>query len=64
MARVIKLQPNYVANSSNRSTGFVTRPKLTLSGKWMQEAGFMPSNLVNVEVQFGKLVITSKEFSE
>lgn len=61
MTRTIKLQPNYIPKSSNRSTGFTIRPKLTLSGKWMEEAGFLPSTLINVEVQFGKLVITSKE---
>ena len=60
MTRIIKLQPNYVANS-NRSTGFTIRPKLTLSGKWLEEAGFMPSTLINVEVQNGRLIITSKE---
>jgi hypothetical protein len=61
MNRTLKLQPNYVAKSSNHSTGFTIRPKLILSGKWMEEAGFLPSALINVEVQFGKLVITSKE---
>ena len=60
MTRVIKLQPNYVA-SNNRSTGFTIRPKLTLSGKWLEEAGFLPSTLINVEVQNGRLIITSKE---
>ena len=60
MTRIIKLQPNYVA-SNNHGTGYTIRPKLTLSGKWMEEAGFLPSTLINVEVQFGKLVITSKE---
>ena len=60
MTRVIKLQPNYVA-SSNRSTGFTVRPKLTLSGKWLEEAGFRHSTYINVEVQNGKMIITSKE---
>ena len=35
-------------------------PKLTLSGKWMEEAGFLTSTFINVEVQFGRLVITSE----
>jgi hypothetical protein len=60
MTRVIKLQANYVPKNDYRKT-FAIRPKLTLSGKWMEEAGFLPSTLINVEVQFGKLVITSKE---
>ena len=60
MTRVIKLQPNYVA-SNNRSTGFSIRPKLTLSGKWLQEAGFSHSTFINVEVENGRLVIISKE---
>ncbi len=61
MTRVIKLQPNYVPKSSNRSTGFVVRPKLTLTGKWLEDAGFLPSTLINVEVQNGRMIITSKE---
>jgi len=59
MNRVLKLQPAYIA-SNNRSTGFTIRPKLTLSGKWLQEAGFLPSTLINVEVENGRLVITSQ----
>jgi hypothetical protein len=59
MNRVLKLQPNYIA-SNNRSTGFTIRPKLTLSGKWLEEAGFMPSTLINVEVENGRLIITTQ----
>ncbi len=60
MTRVIKLQANWVPKpNSNKS--FIKRPKLTLSGKWMEEAGFSHSTLINVEVQYGKLIITSKE---
>lgn len=55
----MKIQPNYVANSKNRSTGFVIRPKLTLSGKWMEEAGFMPSTFINVHVENGIITITT-----
>ena len=60
MTRVIKLQPNYVA-SNNRSTGFTIRPKLTLSGKWLEEAGFKPSKFVQVECRSNQLIITSIE---
>jgi hypothetical protein len=59
MNRVLKLQPNYIA-SNNRSTGFTIRPKLTLSGKWLEEAGFLPSALINVEVENGRLIITTQ----
>ena len=60
MTRTIKMGENYTPTSTN-STGFTIRPKLTLSGKWMEKAGFLPSALINVEVEFGKLIITSKE---
>jgi len=60
MTRKMKLQANYVARNNYQRT-FAIRPKLTLSGKWMEEAGFLPSTLINIEVQFGKLVITTKE---
>jgi hypothetical protein len=59
MTRKMKIQPNYVANSKNRSTGFVIRPKLTLSGKWMEEAGFLPSTFINVHVENGTITITT-----
>ena len=60
MTRTIKVGENYTP-SNNPSTGFTIRPKLILSGKWMEKAGFLPSTLINVEVQFGKLVITTQE---
>ena len=61
MKRKLKIQPNFVASNSNTGTGYAIRPKLTLSGKWMEEAGFSHSTFINVEVQFGRLVITSEE---
>lgn len=60
MKRTIKVGENYTP-SNNPATGFTIRPKLTLSGKWMEKAGFLPSTLINVEVEFGKLVITTQE---
>ncbi|MBK6285832.1 MAG: type I addiction module toxin, SymE family [Draconibacterium sp.] len=60
LTKVIKLQPHYI-QKRELSKGYVIRPKLTMSGKWLEEAGFLPSTLINVEVQYGKLVITSKE---
>jgi hypothetical protein len=58
MTRTIKIAENYTP-SSNRSTGFTIRPKLTLSGKWLEEAGFLPSNHIEVEVEEGRLIITA-----
>lgn len=60
MTRVIKLQPNYVHKKGSFKE-FIVRPKLTLSGKWLEDAGFLPSTLINVEVQNGRMVITSKK---
>ena len=39
MGRIIKLQPNYVAKGKYQKT-YTIRPKLTLTGKWLEEAGF------------------------
>jgi hypothetical protein len=61
MPRTLKLTQNFVPQASNQSTGFAIRPKITLTGKWLEEAGFLPSEFVNVEVQFGKMIITCKE---
>jgi hypothetical protein len=61
MTKTIKLGENYVPQSSNRSTGFIKRPKLTITGKWLEQAGFLPSEFINIEVEFGKLVITTKQ---
>ena len=59
MTRIIKLQPNYRQGKYASMPKVV--PKLTLTGKWLQEAGFHPSKLINVAVSNGKLVITSVE---
>jgi cell division inhibitor SulA len=56
MTRVIKLQPEYRQNRY-KHTHIV--PKLTLSGKWLQEAGFEPENVVRVIVTDGKLTIVN-----
>jgi len=55
MTRVIKLQPEYRQNRHERTPRIV--PKLTLSGKWLQKAGFEPDNVVRVIVTDGKLTI-------
>jgi hypothetical protein len=60
MARIMKLQSNYVAKGKYHKT-FTIRPKLTLTGKWLEEAGFKPSKLVQVECSANQLIITSIE---
>ena len=59
MTRIIKLQPNYRQGKYAHMPKVV--PKLTLTGNWLQEAGFHPSKLIQVAVSNGKLVITSVE---
>ena len=58
MTKIIKLQPMYREHKHNR-TQIV--PKLTMSGKWLAQAGFHPSKLIHVEVQNNRLIITSIE---
>ena len=58
MTRIIKLQPHYVTLKW-RETKVV--PKLTLSGKWLENAGFQPHKKIYVKVEDGRLVITSYE---
>ena len=36
-------------------------PKLTLTGKWLQEAGFYPYKKISVSVENGRLIITPAE---
>jgi len=59
MTRTLKLQANYVPRNDFRKT-FAIRPKVTLTGKWLEEAGFLPSTLINIEVENGRLVITTQ----
>lgn len=37
------------------------KPKLTISGNWMQKAGFEIGSKVNIEVFENKLIITRNE---
>lgn len=60
MERIIKLQPNYVAKGKYHKI-YTIRPKLTLTGKWLEEAGFKASKLVQVECRSNQLIITSIE---
>jgi cell division inhibitor SulA len=57
MTRIIKLQPVYKESKWN-PTKIV--PKLTLSGNWLQNAGFLPHKIIYVTVEKGRLVITSE----
>ena len=60
MERILKLQPNYrPVGKYNRNMKVV--PKLTLTGKWLEAAGFRPSMLVHVECRENQLVITLAE---
>jgi hypothetical protein len=59
MTRTLKLQPQYVIGKWDKSPR--QYPKLTISGKWLQDAGFQPYTLIQVQVEKGRLVITSKD---
>lgn len=58
MTRTIKVGENYTP-SNNPATGFTIRPKLILSGKWLEKAGFLPSSHIEVEIEEGRLIITA-----
>jgi hypothetical protein len=59
MNRTIRLQPHYVSGKWDKLPR--QYPKLTIAGKWFQDAGFHPYTLIQVQVEKGRLVITSKE---
>ena len=59
MTKVITLQPEYVRGKYDDNYRQV--PKLTLRGKWLKEAGFLPHQVVHVTVEKGRMVITSKD---
>jgi hypothetical protein len=58
MTRIIKLQTVYRDQKWTRQIKKV--PKLTLSGNWLQNAGFLPHKKIYVTVEEGRLVITSE----
>ena len=58
MTRIIKLQSVYRDQKWTRQIKKV--PKLTLSGNWLQNAGFLPHKKIIVEVFEGRLVITNQ----
>lgn len=57
MERKFKLQSHYRRNGKFDRNYHVV-PKLTLSGKWLNEAGFAPESDVQVECLDNKLIIT------
>ena len=62
MTRTFKLQPQYVSKKYTRD--FKVIPKLTLCGKWLETAGFLPNEIIYVKVEEGRLIITSCQSNE
>ena len=62
MTRKFKLQPQYVSRKYTRDIKII--PKLTLSGNWLQKAGFLPYEIIYVKVEEGRLVITAYQPAE
>jgi len=62
MTRTFKLQPKYVSRKYTRDIKII--PKLTISGNWLQKAGFLPNEIIYVKVEDGRLVITSYQPTE
>lgn len=54
-SRTLKISSQFVKNLWSKPT---INPKLTLSGKWMEEAGFLAGEKVNIEVSQNTLIIT------
>jgi len=61
MTRKFKLQPQHVSLKYRREK---VVPKLTLSGKWLETAGFLPNEIIYVKVEKGRLIITSYQPTE
>ena len=61
MTRKFKLQPQHVSLKYRREKII---PKLTLCGKWLETAGFLPHEIIYVKVDEGRLVITSYQPTE
>lgn len=56
-----KLKIGKVFRRVERSAKLLELPKLSLQGKWMEQAGFEIGNIIHVVVEKGRLVITKKE---
>lgn len=60
MKRTLKLQSHY-RQMGKYDRNFYVVPKLILSGKWLEDAGFAISSEVQVECHNKQLIITSVE---
>ncbi len=60
MEKIIKIQEFYRQRGKYDKRMDVV-PKLTFSGNWLAEAGFIPTKLVRVECFNNKLIVTSIE---
>ncbi len=56
MTKILKLSSAWRETNYRR---FHRVPFLRMSGKWLEQAGFHISKTVHVEVQYGKMIITS-----
>ena len=54
----IQQSPRWQPYSPKRRTPAPLVPWFKLSGRWLEQAGFMPYQRLKIEVQLGKLVIT------
>ncbi len=54
-SRSLKISSQFVKNLWRKPT---VKPKLTLSGKWMQDAGFEIGEEVNISVSKNLLIIS------
>jgi toxic protein SymE len=59
-ARSVTIQesPRWRPYSPRRRTAPLLVPWFKISGRWLEQAGFMPRQRLKVEVELGKLVIT------
>lgn len=54
----IQESPRWRPYSPRRLTAPLLVPWFKLSGRWLEQAGFMPRQRLKIEVQLGRLVIT------
>lgn len=54
-SRILTVSSQFVKNLWSKPT---IKPKIVLSGKWMQEAGFKTGEKINISVSKNLLIIT------
>ena len=54
----IQQSPRWQPYSPKRRTAPLLVPWFKLSGRWLEQAGFLPRQRLKIEVQLGRLVIT------